>query len=347
MSLTRRFLMNASGAFILLVLVGCQATETAPVSFSYVVEAARGLPEGMDSILIQPAKLGPSTDAKWSDLSSRLIQSLVNESRTSFGTNVTISDRSDTQVTFDEADLAAAGLSTKKTRNGGQLLAADGAILSNINVKVEKHYGSERTLSGLSLAGVRGRGWRAGGVDIETSEVETVTRTLTVQTEFKLIDTADNQVWEHSNPRTFTATNRTKVSPIFGSSQTEAALTPQDEIIASLVNRGAREFISRLMPCRIDVDTEVLSSTNQSCIEGVRMLRGEMFDEAVGMFKHAISMNSDDHRAAYGAGVACEATGQYDSALRYYKRACAGANSSKYLEARDRLKAYGDRIRQE
>ena len=76
------------------------------------------------------------------------------------------------------------------------------------------------------------------------------------------------------------------------------------------------------------------------------MLRGEMFEEAVGMFKHAISMNSDDHRAAYGAGVACEATRRYESALRYYKRACAGVNNRKYVEARDRMKAYSNRIRQ-
>ena len=109
---------------------------------------------------------------------------------------------------------------------------------------------------------------------------------------------------------------------------------------------GASGYIaSQILPA-FQEDTEVLSSTNQSCIEGVRMLRGEMFDEAIGMFKHAMSMNSDDHRAAYGAGVASEATGRYDSALRYYKRACAGANSRKYLEARDRLKAYGYRIRQ-
>jgi len=37
--------------------------------------------------------------------------------------------------------------------------------------------------------------------------------------------------------------------------------------------------------------------------------------------------------------------GQYDKALRHYQLACAGLDSSKYREARDRMKVYGRRIR--
>ncbi|MCH9019806.1 MAG: hypothetical protein IIA73_05535 [Proteobacteria bacterium] len=60
---------------------------------------------------------------------------------------------------------------------------------------------------------------------------------MTVQTDFRLIDTADNRVWEQHSPRPFRSTDRTKASPIFGSSSTEADLTPQDAIIATLVER--------------------------------------------------------------------------------------------------------------
>ena len=55
--------------------------------------------------------------------------------------------------------------------------------------------------------------------------------------------------------------------------------------------------------------------------------------------------DSNDHRAAYGAGVACEASGQYESALKYYKQACAGEDNRVYAYARDRMKSYGSRIR--
>jgi hypothetical protein len=343
MQMRTRAMALASGLLCVLMLVGC-ATERAHVSFSYVVDAERGLPPGMKTVAIMPANVGPTTDPKWSDMCATIMQTLVNESRR-LGTDVTVSDRRDTQVTFDEADLAAAGMSTASGGSGGKLLAADGTILSNINVKIEKHIGKQRTLAGLSLSGWGGRGWGGGGTDIRTDEVETVSRTMTVQSEFKLVDTANNRVWEHYSPNTYTGTDKTKASPIFGSSRTEAELTPQDEIIATLVERAVREFISRLMPCRIGVDTVVESSANKDCVQGVKLLRGTMYEEAIPWLKSAWSANNNDHRAAFGAGVACEASGRYDQALDFYKRACTGASSTKYREALDRMKAYGHRAR--
>ncbi len=327
------------------VLTGCASKETATVSFSYVVEKEKGLPPGMKTIAIMPAKIGETTDPKWSELSTTVVASLINESRGKFGTDVTVSERRDTKPVFEEADLAAAGMSTKKGGSGGELIGADGYLLSNINVKVERHVGKQRTLSGLDIAGFGGHHSGGGRVDAQTDEVETVTRNMTVQTEFKLIDSANGRVWEHFSPKTYRATDRTQASPIFGSSKTEAELTPQDQIIGTLVERGAREFVSKLMPCRIDVEAEVESSGNPNCAEGVRLLRAEMYREAIAAFQAAMSADLNDHRAAYGAGVACEATGQFESALKYYNLACAGENNRTYSDARDRMKTYGSRAR--
>ena len=335
----------ACGLLCLSMLAGCASPETAVVNFSYVVEATRGLPAGMKTITIMPAKLGPTTDEKWSEMCVTIMNSLVNESRNSFGTDITVSDRRDTQVTFDEADLAAAGMSTAAPGAGGRLAAAQGAVLSNVNAKIERHTGWQRTLSGLSVWGGGGRYWGHGGGNVRTDQVETTTRNITVQTEFKLVDTANNRVWEHYLPKTYRGTERTKASPLFGSSKTEAELTPTDAIIATLVERGAREFISRLMPCRIDVEAQVSSSSNPCCAEGVRLLRAEDFDGALSSFRAALKKNSNDHRAAYWAGVACEASGRYAEALKFYKKACAGQNDPTYREARERMKAYADRVR--
>lgn len=342
-----RVMLAAAGLFI---STGCQSIERAPVSFSYAVEAERGLPPGMTVLTVMPAKLGPTTDAKWSDLCATTIQQLINESRNRLGTAVTVSDRRDTQVTFDEADLEAAGMSTKRGGSGGKLLAAQGAILSNINVKVEKHIGRQRTISGIDIGAFKGRDYygrrtRGGHGAIETQEIETVTRTMTVQIDFRLIDTSNNQVWVQSEPVTYTGTDRTRASAFFGSSRTEAELTPQDRIILGLVERAARQFVSRIMPCRIDVRAVVVSSGHADCIEGTRLLRGELYDEAVFRFQAALAADSSDHRAAYGAGVACEASGRYDDALRYYRRANAGADREDYREALDRVKNYGHRVR--
>ncbi len=344
--LTTRHCMSAvSVIYCLSLLAGCQSAERAPVSFSYVVEPERGLPDGMDTLAIQPAKVGPNTDPKWSDLCATIMQSLVNESRNRFGTNINVSDRRDTQVTFDEADLAAAGMSSGAAGSGGKLLAAKGAILSNINVKIEKHVGKQRTLSGLDLAGIGGRGWGGGRANIETEEVETVTRTMTVQTDFRLVDTSNNRIWAQHTPRAYTATDRTKTSPFFGSSKTEAELTPQDQIIAGLVDQAAREFVSQLMPCRIAVDETVVSSGNKNCVQGVKFLRAELYADAIAYFEAALADKMDDHKAAFGAGVASEASGNFDQALRFYQRACAGQNNAKYQAARDRMKLYGSRVR--
>ncbi|MHC4696883.1 MAG: tetratricopeptide repeat protein [Planctomycetota bacterium] len=336
----------AVGALLSMSVVAGCAPERAVVGFSYVVEPTRGLPPGMKTIIIEPATLGPTTDPKWSDMCSTVLKSLVDESRNSFGTDIRVSNRRDAGKVFEEEDLRAAGMSTEQGGGGAQLLAAQGAILSNIKVKVETRTGKQRTLSGISLSGAGGHGYGAGGTDIRTKEVETVTRNITALTEFTLMDLGNSMVWEHYLPKTYQATDRTHASPIFGSSKTEAELTPRDAIIAALVEEGARQFISRLMPCRIEVEAEVVSSGNGDCRRGVKLLRAEAFDEALVRFKAAWSRDPDDHRAAYGAGVAAEAAGRYDEALKFYKRACGARDSGTYADARDRLKEYGHRVRQ-
>ncbi|MCH7592307.1 MAG: tetratricopeptide repeat protein [Planctomycetes bacterium] len=323
---------------------GC-AVERATVSFGYVVEPERGLPEGMTAIAIEPPVLGPNTDPKWSDICVRSIQHLVNEARNEYGADVVLVDRTDTQVTFDEADLRAAGMSTDTRIHRGKLLAVQGKIIPSINVKVEKRIGTESTISGIDLGGYDGHYVEGGYIDIQTREVTTVTRTMTVQLDFKLVDTINNRDWEHYSPRPYVATDRTGASPLFGTSRTEADLTPRDRIVAGLVRRGVKEFVCRILPCRITVDADVVSSGHPACLDGVRLLRGEMYREALGSFRRALADNRSDHQAAFAAGIASEALGRYDDALRYYREACAARNSRKYLAARDRMKRYGSRIR--
>lgn len=331
--------LGAAGA-----LTGC-ASERALVTLSYVVEPTRGLPPGVRTITIVPAVVGPTTDPKWSDMCVTILHSLVNESRNQFGTPVDVSERRDARAVFEESDLAAAGMSTRRGGAPGQVLGAEASIVSNINVKVTIDRGAQRTISGIALWGGGGHGYGGGGGDVQTEEVETVQRNLTVQTEFKLIDLGNGRVWEHFAPRPYRATERTKASPIFGSSQTEAALTPTDQIVATLVERGAREFISRLMRCRIEAEVEVESSGNKNCVQGVRLLRAEAYDEALGYFQAALRDDPNDHRAAFGAGVACEAMGRFDGAAKFYQQALVGHDSGKYRDARERMKAYGSRVR--
>lgn len=342
----RSFVSSLSlGMLMLAGLTGCAGRERAVVNLSYVVEPTRGLPPGVRTITIMPAVVGPSTDPKWSDMCVTILQSLVNESRNQFNTPVDVSERRDARAVFDESDLAAAGMSNRRGGAPGQLLGAEASIVSNINVKVTIDRGAQRTISGLALMGGGGHGYGVGGGDVQTEEVETVQRNMTVQTEFKLVDLGNGRVWEHFSPSPYRSTERTKASPIFGSSQTEAALTPTDQIVATLVERGAREFISRLMPCRIEAEVEVESSGNKNCVQGVRLLRAESYEEALSYFQSALQEDPNDHRAAFGAGVGCEALGRYDGAVKYYQQALVGQDSGKYRDARERMKAYSARAR--
>jgi hypothetical protein len=355
--LISRFSKMSVIALGLATLVGCASKERATVGFSYVVEPAKGLPPGVDTVAILPAKVGPTTDEKWSDMSVTILQSLISESRGKFGTQVNVTERRDTKPIFDEADLAAAGMSDRRGGADAQLAGADAYVLSNINVKVETHTGKQRTLSGLDLSGLTSEsGWRGpysrgtshtrgGSADIRTEEVETVTRNMIVQTEFKLVDAKTGKVWEHFSPRTYRSTDRTKASIIFGSSRTEAELTPRDSIVATLVERGAREFVSQLMPVRVDVEAEIESSNSPNSIRGVQLLRAEDFNEARDAFKAALAENPNDHRSAYGAGVAAEAVGDLNQALSFYKNAVALQGNPEYIEARDRVKIYAGRVR--
>ena len=77
-----------------------------------------------------------------------------------------------------------------------------------------------------------------------------MTRTMTVHSSFKLIDSHTSKEWE-SSVSTHQGTDETRVSPFFGSSKTEADLTPRDRIIGTLVEQAAQDFIEKLVPRRI------------------------------------------------------------------------------------------------
>lgn len=351
------FRIGGAAAFGIL-LAGCGGgRERAAISYSYVVEPSRGLPPGVETIAIMPATVGPTTDEKWSNMAVTIVQHSINESRSRFGTNVNVTERRDTKPIFDESDLRAAGIASGRGGADAQLTGADAFVLGNINVKVETHTGKQRTLSGLDIAALAGRSdyngrygrgdsrYGGGATSIETSEVETVTRNMTVQTEFKLVDAKTGKVWEHFSPRTYRATDRTKASPIFGSSKTEAELTPRDEIIATLVERGSREFVSQLMPVRIEVEAEVEASSSTNSVRGVQLLRMDDFDGARDAFKSALAENPGDHRSAFGAGVAAEAAGDLNQALTFYNQALGIQANPTYGEARDRAKTFAGRVR--
>ena len=197
----------------------------------------------------------------------------------------------------------------------------------------------------MGLSAWAGRHWGGGSGSVSTTEVEKVKRNMTVQTDFRLTDAATSKNWATWAPRPYRATEETKPSPFFGSSKTEAELTPRDQIIGTLVERGAREFCSQFIPCEVEYEVELESSGNEACEQGVKLLRGDMYEEALMQFEAAIAENCEDHQALFAAGVTCEKLGRYDEALDFYKKALMQKCEVEYTEAKKRMAANKDRIR--
>ena len=339
-----------TGAFVVCGIVGCGGGgggQMAIVPISYTLQPTKSLPPGLETVAILPAERGPATDEKWSDMTVSIVQHLIQQANEKYGAKLEVADRTETTKVFAEADMKAAGMTSEGGNLGkpAQVLGVQAFILSKINVKVEKHEGKQRTVDGGSLAAWGGHYWGGGSGSVSTSEVETVTRNMTVQTEFKLTDAKTGKNWATLSPKPYRATEKTKASPFFGSSKTEAELTPRDQIIGTLVERGARDFCSQFIPCDVEYEVEVASSGNEDCKQGVKLLRGDMYEEALAQFKASVAANAEDHRALFAAGVTCEKLGKYDEAMKYYKLAVMQKAEPQYAEAKNRLAANMERIR--
>ncbi len=323
-------------------VVGCGSKERATVAFEYCLNPSKGLPQGMTAIAILDAQVNEVTDRKWSELAANFIQDLIQDSNDRYGTKLRIADRKHTSSVMQESDMKAAGLvASSQAGQVAQVLDVQGLIMAEINVKVETHKGKGTTISGLSGFG----GSYFGGGSVQTREVDKTSRSITVQTAFKLVDTTTSENWATHSPSPYQQTDKTKVSPFFGSAKTEEAMTPRDEIIAAAVESGAREFVSKMIPCTVRYEVQLESSGQENCARGVSYLRGDMPTEAIGQFKAALMENPDDSQAAFAAGVACEMMGRYQEALGYYKQACVLEDDPNYVVARKRMAANADRIR--
>ncbi len=324
-------------------LVGC-ASERAFVSVGYVLDPSQGLPPGMRSVAIEDAVVNDPEDSEWSRKAAESIQARILDAKNRFGADIVVADRRYLKDVMDEADLAAAGITsnTSGAGLGGKVMGVQGIIKSSIDVKAETHVGKATTIDGVDWWGYR----NSGGGRVYTREVDTVSRNITVKTTFKLFDATTNRDWVTYSPDAYQQHDKTEAFPILGSSRTEAELQPRDQIIAEAMNKGVREFIAKILPCEISYQIPVDASGNKNCQLGVQMMRADAHRDAIGYFRSALAENGNDHQAAYAAGVACEAIDDFKQALQFYRKAYAIRGIPRYREAKDRLNNHLPYIRQ-
>ena len=351
---------------LLVCVAGCVAglaagcgggKETHNVTISYVLEPTQKLPEDIKTIAVLDAgtQMDGSEDSdrarKWSTIAADMMEQMIQDSAAKYKTGLTVAKRRDTAKVLAEKDLKAAGLVDAGTAaKAGQLLGVQGLITSKLNIRVEVKKGKKSTVDITSLAAAGGYHWGAGGGTAAAREADEVSRNMTVQCSFTLMDAGTSQAIVQYSPRAFQKHDKASPGPVFGSSHSEASLDSVDAMIGELVERGVREFVSTFVPCEAEYKYYLQSGKSKASAMGVRLLRADDHDGALEQFKAALAENPEDHRSAFCAGVTCELKKDWESALKYYRQAAAMPNVDEkemamYVAAKQRVAEQKDRIR--
>ncbi len=324
-----------------LLLCGCGGSSKAKtiVQVRYELAPTKTLPAGMKTLAVLPAETTEEADAKWSNLASNMVYGLLTEANERFDQGLRFTERTDVKKVFDEKDLTLSGIADGSMATAAaKLLAAEGLVCSKIAVRVETHKGKTKT---LKLGGLHGF---HGMPNVRSEEAEKVKRNIMVQCTFKLIDAATGRAWTTYVGDTLSREDEGKPSAFYGSDMTEADLTPSDQIVGQLVEKEVRRFVGQLVPCQMTVDVPLKSSSSEVCARGVKLVAAGEYESALASFQEAMQEDPKDHRAAFGAGVACEKMGKYDEAVAHYKQALLIDPKEEYIDAKKRVEGCKDRV---
>jgi hypothetical protein len=186
-----------------------------------------------------------------------------------------------------------------------------------------------------------------GGLTMATKDVQEISRHLTVQCVFSLIDAATGQAIVQYAPPPYQKKDEASPDFFFGSNIEESDLDPVDQFIGELVERATQKFVSLLVPVRIESAYELVGK-HDSGEAGVRALRADDYAGAMNQFAKWHREYDDEPEALFAMGVTCELMGDYQQALDYYRQAAASEDADDrlpvYLDAKNRLADHISRI---
>lgn len=343
------------------LMAGCSSTdkESFNATVSYVLEPTQDIPDGLQRVAILDAgvetKAGDGEDkdrsVKWAKISADLMESMIKDAESKFGSDLAVVKRRDTEKVLAEKDMAMAGLVQGGAAvQTAQLLDVQGLITSQLNIRVEVKKSKKSTFDITSISGHGGHGWGGGSASGRSREADAIARNVTVQCKYSLIDAATGEAVFEYAPKPFRKHDSKKPSPIFGRSSGEADLDPVDMYIGELVEKGTREFVSMFVPCEATYAYELESSRNEYSAKGVRQMRMDDYEAAMESFKLALAEEPEDHQTAFAMGVCSELMGDWDAALKYYRMAVGmpdldDEELDMYSAAKDRVADHKDRIR--
>jgi len=181
-----------------------------------------------------------------------------------------------------------------------------------------------------------------------TREVEEVSRHLTVQCSFSLIDASTGQAVLRYAPPAFQKTDKASPDFLFGQFMEAKDLDPVDHFIGELVERAAREFVGLLVPTPVECTYQLVGRHGEG-EAAVRAIRADDFEQALGHFQAAYRDNPKEYETVFAMGVTCELMGRWEQALEYYRQAASmhGVDNEElatYLAAKKRLADHTGRI---
>ncbi len=315
-------------SLILILVTGCGGSKSqiARVEFKEQVEPKMALSEQYMQLAVMNATMEGSTgefdQQKWSSMTADMMQHYLEQARERNNMPFRLVDREHLKLAMGEKDLASAGITDGGDALGAaQVKGANAILTSKVTVKIDKQVGKKRTIDAMS---VFGGGWSRGGFGgggVNSSEVDEEARNITVTCQFQLKDAATNDIIVSHNAMPSQHYEKTKSGFFFGSSKTEADMTPRDAAIGAIIEQQAKEFLCKFIPVVFEDEVCVEHSSNEDSAAGVRALVLEDYEAALNSFKQAIAADQNDHKSLFGAGVACEKLKRYDEARKYYRLA--------------------------
>jgi len=180
-----------------------------------------------------------------------------------------------------------------------------------------------------------------------TREVEEISRHITVQCTFSLIDAVTGAAIAHFSPPPYQKQDTASPNFLFGSIADEAKLDPIDHFIGELVERAAQEFVSMIVPTEVEYSYVVVGRGKEG-ERGIRALRADDYPGAMELFLAARRKDPDEHETVFALGVVSELLADPQRALEYYRQACAmdadKEELQQYVAAKKRLNEHIARI---
>ncbi|MCZ6817184.1 MAG: tetratricopeptide repeat protein [Planctomycetota bacterium] len=314
----------------MIAVMGCGPKRpTVTVDFTYTTQPSQEISEQYMKVAVMNATMkgdtGEYDQDKWSKMTADSLRHYLQEARERHGIPFQLVDRQHVKLALDEQDLAAAGIADDSNDIGSAGLEGVGSILtSDITIKIDKQVGKKRTIDSASVFAHVGRYWGGGGGGgITTTEVDEEARNITVSCQFQLKDPAGNRIIVAHSALPSQEYSKTKASGFFGSSQTEADMTPRDQVIAGMIEKHMMDFLAKFIPTEISETVKCKPSVHEASIAGADAVIAENYEGGLQQFKLAIVEKGDDHASLFLAGVCCEKLERFDDARTYYKRASA------------------------